>query len=290
MPWEKRSHVLTSLVTALLSTTAPLSRAMADSIGSVSAVNQAANGILPSGGSRLLSLGQDVIFKETIKTTGAGSAQVAFVDRSTLNVGQNSSVVIDEFIFNPAAGTGTMGLSLSKGVLRFVGGQISHTAGVTINTPVATVGLRGGSATVGVAGPKQRRKSCEGTIFINHIGALRLKNKVDEINITRPGFGVCVVSDDKPFPEPFFIPDDLLQAYLGSTGSHGDQHGGAADLPTDQMTARAGFTFPRLDPPGTPPGSNPFDIVTIINSGNNAVTDDYGGSGGGSGCPLPSGC
>ena len=109
MSWEKRSQVLTSLVTALLSTTAPLSRAMADSVGSVSAVNQAASGILPSGGARLLSLGQDVIFKETIKTTGAGSAQVAFLDRSTLNVGQNSSVVIDEFIFNPAAGTGTMG-------------------------------------------------------------------------------------------------------------------------------------------------------------------------------------
>lgn len=278
MPWEKRSQVLTTLVTALLSTTAPVSRAMADSVGSVSAVNQAASGILPGGGARVLSLGQDVIFKETIKTSGAGSAQVAFLDRSTLNVGQNSSVVIDEFVFDPAAGSGTMGLSLSKGVLRFVGGQISHTAGVTINTPVATVGLRGGSATVGIAGPKQRRKGCDGTIFINHIGTLKLKNKVDEISIAKPGFGVCVDSDDKPFPEPFFIPDDLLQAYLGSTGSHGDQHGGATDLPTDQMTSRAGFNFPRLDPPGGLPGSNPFDIVTIINSGNSGPTDQSQGN------------
>lgn len=277
MPWEKRSQILTSLVTALLSTTAPLSRAMADSVGSVSAVNQAASGILPSG-TRLLSLGQDVIFKETIKTSGAGSAQVAFLDRSTLNVGQNSSVLIDEFVYNPAAGTGSMGLSLSKGVLRFVGGQISHTTGVTIATPVATVGLRGGSATVGIAGPKQRRKGCDGTIFINHIGALNLKNKVDEINITRRGFGVCVVSDDQPFPKPFLIPDDLLQAYIGSTGSHGDQHGGATEPPTDEMTARAGFDFPRLDPPGNPPGSNPFDIISVINAGNSAASSDAQGN------------
>jgi hypothetical protein len=138
---------------------------------------------------------------------------------------------------------------------------------------VATVGLRGGSATIGVAGPKQRRQGCEGTIFINHIGALTLKNKVDEIHITRPGYGVCVTSDNQRFPQPFFIPDDLLQAYLGSTGSHGDQHGGATDLPNDQMTSRAGFDFPRLYPPPDHPGGNPFDIVTIINAGGSGATD-----------------
>jgi len=265
MPWEKRSRLLTTLVTALLSTTAPLTRALADSVGSVSAVNPSANGILPGGSARMLSLGQDVLFKETIRTTGEGSAQLAFLDRSTLNVGRNSSLVIDEFVYNPAAGTGSMGLTLSKGVLRFVGGQISHTAGVTINTAVAVVGLRGGSATVGIGGEKGG--GCEGTIFINHIGALTLKNKVDQIAITKPGYGVCVTDPDKPFPAPFLVPDALLQGYLGNSGSHGDQHGGAADLPSDQMTARAGFDFPRLDPPGSPPGSNPFDIVTIINQG-----------------------
>jgi len=274
MPWEKRSQILTSLVTALLSTTAPLSRALADgSIGSVSAVNPAASGALPGGGARTLTLGQDVLFKEAIKTTGAGSAQVAFIDRSTLNIGQNSTVVIDEFVFNPATGTGAMGLTISKGVLRFVGGQISHTSGVAVNTPVATVGLRGGSATIGIADPKGQDSDCKGTIFVNHIGTLTLKNKVDQIDITRPGYGVCVTSDDQPFPPPFLIPDRLLQKYIRSAGSQGNQHGGANDLPTDQMTSRAGFDFPRLDPPPDHPGGNPFNIITIINAGNHGATD-----------------
>ena len=271
MPWEKRSHLLTTLITALLSTTAPLSRAIAETVGAVSAVNPSASGIVPGGGSRMLSLGQDVLFRETIKTTGEGSAQLAFLDRSTLNVGQNSSLVIDEFVYNPASGTGSMGLSLSKGVLRFVGGQISHTAGVTIRTPVATVGLRGGSATVGYAGPKGNGATCEGAIFINHIGSLTLKNKVDQISINHPGYGVCVVADDQPFPKPFRVPDNVLQAYLGSATSHGDQHGGSSNPPSDQMTERAGFDFPRLDPPGNPPGSNPFDVISVINAGNSAA-------------------
>jgi hypothetical protein len=274
MPWEKRSQVLTSLITALLSTTAPLSRALADgSVGSVSAVNQSASGALPGGSARTLTLGQDVLFKEAIKTTGAGSAQVAFIDRSTLNIGQNSSVVIDEFVFNPATGNGAMGLTISKGVLRFVGGQISHTSGVAVNTPVATVGLRGGSATIGIAGPKDKSSDCEGTIFVNHIGRLTLKNKVDELTIGQPGYGVCVTSDDRPFPPPFLVPDKLLQQYIRSAGSQGDQHGGVNDLPTDQMASRAGFDFPRLDPPPDHPGGNPFNIVTIVNAGGGGSTD-----------------
>ena len=267
MPWEKRSRVLTTLLSALLSTAAPLSRAIAETVGSVSAVNQSATGVAPGAGSRMLTLGQDVLFHETINTSGEGSAQLAFLDRSTLNVGRGSSLVIDEFVYNPASGTGSMGLSLTKGVLRFVGGQISHTAGVTVTTPVATVGIRGGSATVGFGAPGGGQK-CVGAIFINHIGTLTLKNKVDQITIGRPGYGVCVTSADQPFPEPFLIPDALLQGYLGSTGSGGNQHGGATDLPTDQMTERAGFDFPRLKPPGNPPGGNPFNIVTIINAGN----------------------
>jgi hypothetical protein len=256
-------------------------------VGSVSAVNQSASGLLPNGGARTLTLGQDVLFKETIKTTNEGSAQLAFLDRSTLNVGKNSSVVIDEFVYNPASGSGAMGLSLSKGVLRFVGGQISHTTGVTINTPVATVGLRGGSATIGTA-TQGNGNGCEGTIFVNHIGALTLKNKVDQITISRPGYGVCVTDSDKPFPPPFLIPDSLLQQFLASVTSQGQQHGGATDLPTDQMTSRAGFDFPRLNPPGSPPGSNPFNIINIINTGNSnaanhAQGQEQGGEGGSGG-------
>jgi hypothetical protein len=267
MPWESRSKVLTSLLGALLSTVAPLSRAIAETVGSVSAVNQSATGTEPGTGPRMLSLGANVVFNETIKTSAAGSAQLAFVDRSTLNVGRNSSVIIDQFVYDPASATGSMGLKLGSGVLRFVGGQISHTAGVTITTPVAVLGLRGGSATVGYASGKY----CPGAIFINHIGALTLKNKVDQIHIDKPGYGVCVTSGDLPFPKPFLVPDWVLQAFLDSAGSGGGQHGGANDLPTDQMATRFGLDFPRLDPPGNPPGSNPFDIIGIINAGNGAA-------------------
>ena len=264
MPWEKRTKVLTALVGALLSTVA--SRAIAATVGSVTAVNPAASGIAPGAGSRSLTLGADVVFNETIKTSGEGSAQLSFLDRSTLNVGRNSSLVIDKFVYDPDSGTGSMGVNLTKGVLRFVGGQISHTSGVSITTPVAVVAVRGGSATVGFAG-SDAQKFCPGVLFINHIGTLTMKNKSgDTLTIAKQGYGVCVTSDNEPFPEPILIPDWVIQAFLDDAGSNGNQHGGATDLPTDQDATRFGFNSPRLDPPG----SNPLDIITIINTGNSA--------------------
>ena len=277
MPWEKNARMLPTLLGVLLSTTALMARAEAAPIGSVTAVNQSATGI-QAGGGRMLTLGQDVVFHETIKTANEGSAQLAFVDRSTLNVGRNSNVVIDEFVYNPA-GDSSMALSLTKGMLRFVGGQISHTAGATIKTPVATIGVRGGSATVGYSTIKGS-DACKGVIIVNHLGSLTLQNRVDKLTISKPGYGVCVTSANEPFPEPFLVPDALINAFMQAATSGDGQTGGTNTPPNDQMATRFGFETPRLDPPGNPPGSNPFDILSIINAADsNSVSRAQNGYG-----------
>jgi hypothetical protein len=260
---DKSGPVLPTLLGILLTTTAPVSRALAQSIGSVAAVNQSATGVEPGGGGRMLTLGQDVVFHETIKTSNAGSAQIAFVDRSTLNVGRNSNVLIDQFVYDPNGGKNAMALTLTKGMLRFVGGQISHTTGATITTPVAVVGVRGGSATVGTA----QGGGCQGVIIINHIGSLTLKNNVSSLTISKPGYGVCVTSANEPFPTPFLIPDSLINQFMQAATSGTGQTGGSHTPPASRMFTQFGFNLPRLQPPGSPPGGNPFDVITIINSG-----------------------
>ena len=64
---------------------------------------------------------------EKIETSASGNVQVLFVDKTTLNIGPNSSLVIDRFVYDPKAGTGQVALSLGKGVLRVVGGFATHT-------------------------------------------------------------------------------------------------------------------------------------------------------------------
>lgn len=112
-------------------------------VGTTGAVRPSSTGTPPGGGSRTLELGADVVFQERIQTTASGSLQVLFVDRTSLSVGPNSDITIDEFVYNPSSGSGTFVASVAKGSFRFVGGQISKTSGATIRTPVATMGIRG---------------------------------------------------------------------------------------------------------------------------------------------------
>ena len=56
--------------------------------------------------------------------------------------------MIDEFVYNPGAGSGHMAVSLAKGALRLVGGQLSHQGEASVTTSNATIGIRGGSSIV----------------------------------------------------------------------------------------------------------------------------------------------
>src|SRR6516225_7419477 len=124
-------------------------------IGVNSAVNPDATGIWPGTPPRKLVLGQDIVFKERVTTGPEGQTQVLFVDQSTMSVGPNADMVIDEFVFDPATGTGKLAANLTRGVFRFVGGRLSKQENaVTIHTPTATIGIRGGVMLVNLAGGK----------------------------------------------------------------------------------------------------------------------------------------
>src|ERR1700749_1728093 len=195
---DLRKHVtVTRLLTILLSILAPMTRVVAQNMGKVGAVNQDATGTPPGESTHTLVVGAGVVYKENIKTTSGGSTQILFPDQSTLNIGHNSSMVIDEYVYDPKAGTGKMVASLVEGTMRFVGGQISHTDGVTITTPIAGLGIRGGGATVAfpitpqLAASDPNLAGCSGELVIGHVGTLILKNKTGEVTI-RPGFATCV--------------------------------------------------------------------------------------------------
>ena len=100
----------------------------------------------------MIEIGAQVVENEKIQTSATGSVQVLFIDKTTLNVGPNSSLVIDSFVYNPATTKGQLALSLGKGVMRVVGGAATHSEGATIRTPVAAIGLRGGIAIISHSG------------------------------------------------------------------------------------------------------------------------------------------
>ncbi len=115
----------------------------AQSIGTVASVEPSMRGTPPGGGARRLDLGTQVVTDETIQTDGIGRGQILFRDQSTLAIGPNTTIVLDTFVFDPATGDGQMGLRMTEGVLRFIGGTLSERTPATIALPGATIGIRG---------------------------------------------------------------------------------------------------------------------------------------------------
>ncbi len=223
--------------------------AFAQDVGNVGAANQDATGQAPGAAARGLTVGNRVVQKERIRTNANGSAQIAFKDSSALNIGRNSDVTIDKFVFDPASNTGEMTTSMTRGALRFVGGKVSHGAGATIKTPAATIGVRGGLATIGydTAGKLH---------VIQHYGVVNVQNGAGSTTLLRSGFETVITDANSPPSPPARVDPSVLAAITASITSNPGQRGGVKTPPTNSGAAsfdigvnRVGAETPNFDLP-----------------------------------------
>src|SRR5215475_7531606 len=108
----------------------------------------------PAENERVLRIGIDVQANEVVTTNANDRAHLVFLDGTALTVGPNARLTIDKFVYDPNNKTGDLAITASQGVLRLVGGKISKTTPITINTPAGTIGIRGGIGMFGVTSGK----------------------------------------------------------------------------------------------------------------------------------------
>jgi hypothetical protein len=65
-----------------------------------------------------------------------------FKDNSNLKVGSNSSVHLDQFVYDPNKSTGAIAMQATRGTFRFVSGSLGSET-YKIKTPYGTLGVRG---------------------------------------------------------------------------------------------------------------------------------------------------
>ena len=78
--------------------------------------------------------------------TKQGKVGIVFADDTKVQVNENSKLVIDEFVYDPKSkGVGKLALNMASGTVRYASGAIAHNNpnSVAINTPTATVAVRG---------------------------------------------------------------------------------------------------------------------------------------------------
>ena len=94
----------------------------------------------------------DLVYLGDVVLTGAdGKAGINFSDGSSFNLSNNARIVLDEFIYDPNGKSNSTLFTLSKGTFTFVAGSIAKTGSMKVDTPVATMGIRGTTPHVEIA-------------------------------------------------------------------------------------------------------------------------------------------
>jgi hypothetical protein len=88
--------------------------------------------------------GTGVEMADEVKTA-RGKAGITFQDNTTVQVNENSRLVIDDFVYDPKKGSGKLALNMASGTVRYASGAIAKNdpSKVAINTPTATIAVRG---------------------------------------------------------------------------------------------------------------------------------------------------
>ncbi len=105
------------------------------------------------GKARALAVGADLHRNEQVWTARGARLDIAFLDGSSVTLGENARIVLDAFVLPEGGGAGNQVLRCLAGALRFIGGAVDKSGATKIVTPMATVTVRG---TEFFAGPDRR--------------------------------------------------------------------------------------------------------------------------------------
>lgn len=90
--------------------------------------------------------GSNIEKNDTVSTNSQGRFKITFVDATTVNITQNSRLIIDDFVYDGGnKSKGKIGLRLALGTAKYTSGAIAkgNARGVGIRTPTATIAVRG---------------------------------------------------------------------------------------------------------------------------------------------------
>ena len=114
----------------------------ADPIGEVEKVVGTVT-VIRNGVSVALNVG-DKVYKSDVVQTGADSQLgISFPDGTALNLVANTRMALNDYSYDPNSTSNGAVISLVEGTFSFVAGKVAHSGNMKIDTPVATMGIRG---------------------------------------------------------------------------------------------------------------------------------------------------
>jgi hypothetical protein len=98
-----------------------------------------------AGQTRALGVKSEIYFRDRCHSREGARLQAALKDGTQLTLGENATLVVDEFIYDPSMSRGALSVSVIRGAFLYVGGRIEGVNGakVQIRTPIGAIGMRG---------------------------------------------------------------------------------------------------------------------------------------------------
>ena len=88
------------------------------------------------------ALRERVALADQVQTGQRSQFQLLLLDKSVFTVGANARLTIDRYVYDPGSGR-SFSATIAKGAFRFMSGQPDRRGTSSINTPVASIGIRG---------------------------------------------------------------------------------------------------------------------------------------------------
>lgn len=147
--------------------------------------------------------------------TKNGRVKIVFKDDTNVTVTESSSLVIDDFVYDPKSGAGKLGLKAAAGTVRYVSGSIAKDPkNVKINTPTAAIAVRGTDFVMAVAETGASMIMLMPTCEIEHninlkgltcgSGAIDVETPAGIVKLTRP-YQATLVETLNGVPSPAVI-------------------------------------------------------------------------------------
>ena len=99
--------------------------------------------VIRNGVSIVLNLGDNVNQGDVVQSGSSSTLGITFIDGSVFGLGSNAKMVLNEMIYDPNGSSNSSLLSLVQGTISFVAGATAKHGDMKVDTPVATMGIRG---------------------------------------------------------------------------------------------------------------------------------------------------
>ncbi len=200
------------------------------------------------GVGQVVSSGAEIFLGDKISTDAKGGLQILLLDQTTFTIGANSSIVVDQFIYDPATDAGKVSVRVVEGTFRFITGKIAkkNPENMQVDLPNGTIGVRGtmvmgkvdGTKSLAILtgpGDKNNTGSRNGAMIVGGKGGDNSKS----VRIAKTGFGTEIAGNGAP-KIPFLVPQAMLDALTselspksGDDDSGGDKSDSSGDGSSD---------------------------------------------------------